>query len=54
MEPNELIFDLLKGDKRRIDTSWKTYKMVGYTIKYKNVTLIRIDIHNAKQKRLEV
>ena len=54
MEPEALISDLLKGGKRRIDTTWGTYKMVGYAIRYTNTTLIRIDVHNPKQKTLDI
>jgi len=52
MELNDLVHALLKGDPRRIDTTWEGFKVSGYTIKYKNQTIIRIDVHNPKQKTL--
>lgn len=53
MELEEAFETLRKKDLRRIDSNFLGYKFCAYTIKYKNETIYRIDIHSTKQKMLE-
>ena len=52
MELDEIINTLRENKIRRIETEYNGYKMVAYTIRYKNQTLYRVDIHLTKQKTL--
>ncbi len=52
MELDELITVLRAQQMRRIESTYLGYKAVAYTIKYKNQTIYRIDLHLTNQTTL--
>lgn len=53
MDINEAILLLESKRVRKVEGTYKGYKMVAYTIRYKNQTIFRIDIHYTYQKTLD-